>query len=60
MGSPGAKKTDLIRVDQRFADMLRKISQESGDSIINITSGINLSEKKKKRGTDVFALTRLD
>ena len=54
-----AKKTDLIRVDGRFADRLRRVSLESGESMIDITASIPLNggERKKRRSKDPFDLT---
>ena len=62
MGRPKTSETDLIRVDKRFAETLRRMSKETGDSIINITSGININGcgNKRKRGRDPFALQGLD
>lgn len=47
-----AKKTDIIRVDQSFADALRKQSEDTGQSIIEITAKL----KPRKKTTDPFAL----
>lgn len=58
MGRPKKRATDIIKVDRRFAEQLRKASLESGESMIEITAQINLLEKKKKRRpNDPFGLT---
>lgn len=51
-----ARKSDLVRVDRRFADELRKTSKATGESMIDITAGIKIG-KEKRRSNDPFDLT---
>lgn len=53
-----AKKTDVIRVSQGFADALRKQSKETGIPIIDLTEKLGPEVRKKKRmDGDPFALS---
>jgi hypothetical protein len=58
MGRPKERLTDIIKVDRHFADELRKVSKESGETMIDITAGISLG--KKRRSDDPFGLTGVD
>lgn len=52
-----AKNTDMIRVDRRFARQLKKISEETGESMVSITAKIPIKGKKKRRPGDPFDIT---
>jgi hypothetical protein len=55
------RKTDLLRVDQRFADAIRRESETSGESIIDLSASLEgLIGKKKRDGRDPFGITGVD
>jgi hypothetical protein len=55
------RKTDLLRVDQGFADAIRKRSAETGESIIDLSASLEgIIGKKRRDGRDPFGITGVD